>query len=219
MWNNFLAILFLLLCTLGGEGLKVPGFRLPSFHLSKPPAPNVFKSVGDFFKKKFSFQPPRIPTFGSNLGEMGPFHLPKLPSFAPFFNYTETIYKRQLKEDGLPADYFDAKAEKKPHFLSELWHEKTKNSKGLLIYVVPALINQMALLHSMSAFLFDRLAQYFQPMIVVFAGALTTPAGVSIARKSLFSSITLGALYMFKDTISAGSHWAPLGPPWDRLGA
>ena len=194
----------------------MPSFRFPSIHLPKPPAPNVFKSVGDFFKKKLSFQPPGIPTFGSNLDEMGPFRMPKLPSLLSFFNSTDAVYNRQPKEDGLPADYFQVQNHRKSNFLSELWHEKTKDSKGLLVYIIPTLINQMALLHSMSVFLFDRLAQYFQPMMVVLACALTSPIGVKFVQKGLFFSISLGALYMFKDTISAGSYWAPLGPPTEE---
>ena len=117
-------------------------------------------------------------------------------------------------EEGLPDEYFVSKFRRaKKNWLAELWLEKTKNSRGLLIYLVPALLNQIFLLQSMSIFLFDRVAQYFQPVVVIFAGALTNSEWTKFVRNNLLVSLQLGAVYMLKDTITAGSYWAPLGRP------
>ena len=97
--------------------------------------------------------------------------------------------------------------------LIELWSNKTRNSKGILIYLMPSLLNQLSLLYKMSIFLFDRLAQYLQPVIIALSLTLLNPKGVELIRKILYSSISLGGLFMLKDTISVGSKWAPLTKP------
>lgn len=97
--------------------------------------------------------------------------------------------------------------------LIELWSNKTRNSKGILIYLMPSLLNQLSLLYKMSIFLFDRFAQYLQPVIIALSLTLLNPKGVELIRKILYSSISLGGLFMLKDTISVGSRWAPLTKP------
>ena len=97
--------------------------------------------------------------------------------------------------------------------MTDIWNEKTKNSHGLLIYLMPAVLNQLSLLYTMASFLVDRSAQYLQPTMVVLACTLLRPQGVALIRSVLFGSALLGTIFMLKDTIRTGSYWAPLSSP------
>jgi hypothetical protein len=160
---------------------------------------------------KFSPIPPIPPSHHGPVGQSGR-GMPIKFSLFPFFGKNASRTLLADIDDYFRYDDF-ASTSKKTLSLGDVWANKTHNSKGLLIFLMPAVLNQLTLLSSMSSFLVDRLAQYLQPTMVLLACTLMQPAGVSFVRGLLFGSIALGAIFMVKDTILTGSLWTPLPRP------
>ena len=170
---------------------------------------NIFKSfdIRRFFRHKFIFNilPPKVP------GGLGEGYSP--PKKTPLIPIVTRNASSVVDTEDLPKEHFSSNTKKPTKTLNDLWIENTRNSKGLLVFLLPTIFNQIALLHTISIFLIDRLAQYLQPSIFLLACTLMHPNGIRFIRKVLWGSISLGAVFMFKDTIAAGANWAPLLSP------
>jgi len=153
--------------------------------------------------------PPGPPGLNGDADQSGNGNPTKFASLFPFFDKNASRALLADIDDYFRYDDFISST-KKSRSLSDLWAEKTQNSKGLLVFLMPAILNQLYLLSSMSSFLVDRLAQYLQPTMVFLACTLMQPVGVSFVRNLLFGSVALGALFMIKDTVCTGSLWTPL---------
>ena len=90
------------------------------------------------------------------------------------------------------------------------WESHTKGSKGLLIWLMPALLSQLSILRTVIPFFTERLSQYIQPMGIAMLVGLTPGKGIRALRNLLLSSAAIGAGFMFRDTFCAGSSWLPL---------
>ena len=90
------------------------------------------------------------------------------------------------------------------------WESHTKGSKGLLIWLMPALLSQLAILRTVIPFFTELLSQYIQPMGIAMLVGLTPGKGIRALRNLLLSSAAIGAGFMFRDTFCAGSSWLPL---------
>ena len=72
------------------------------------------------------------------------------------------------------------------------WARNTLGSKGLLIYLFPALYSQIAVLRTAVPFFLDRLSQYLQPIYMGLSFLLLQKRGASIIQATLWSSVLIG---------------------------
>ena len=99
----------------------------------------------------------------------------------------------------------------RPNFSLQTWWEThTKGSRGILIWLMPALLSQLMILRTVVPFFMDRLSQYLQPLTIAGLLALTPGKGIRTIQKILLTSAGIGTCFMFRDTYCAGSSWLPL---------
>lgn len=72
------------------------------------------------------------------------------------------------------------------------WERNTLGSKGLLIYLFPAVCSQLAVLRTAVPFFLDRLSQYLQPIYMGLSFLLLQKRGASIIQATLWSSVLIG---------------------------
>lgn len=94
--------------------------------------------------------------------------------------------------------------------LKSWWENHTKGSRGILIWLMPALLSQLAILRTVVPFFMDRLSQYMQPLAIAVLVALTPGKGLRAFQNILLVGAGLGTCLMFRDTYCAGSSWLPL---------
>ena len=94
--------------------------------------------------------------------------------------------------------------------LQRWWNVHTSGSRGLLVYLIPSLLNQLAVLQAAVPFCADRLSQYLQPIYMFTSLLLLRRSGPAVVQSVLWSSIACGLGFMLADTYNAGSTWLPL---------
>eukprot|EP01039_Chlorochromonas_danica_P011093 gene11093-12356_t len=99
--------------------------------------------------------------------------------------------------------------------LAKWWYQQSRDRKGLLIFLVPALVAQLQLLRATVPFFFDKFFTYCHPSIFLGIAALSTPQVVRAVRTGLWSCVGLGALGMVGDMLFASSAWTPWRPHTD----
>jgi hypothetical protein len=77
------------------------------------------------------------------------------------------------------------------------WEKKTAKRKGLLIWMVPAVLGQLIVLNRAVPFVIDRLSQYMQPIFIMTSLLLWQRNGPIAMQALLWSSIALGIGCMF----------------------
>ena len=95
------------------------------------------------------------------------------------------------------------------------WEGQTKGSRGILIWLLPALLSQLVILKSVVPLFTDRISQYLQPLAVFLFVALTPGKGMRLFQNIMLTSSAIGTCFMFRDTYCAGSSWLPLEPRED----
>jgi len=97
--------------------------------------------------------------------------------------------------------------------LLKWWEKKSIGRKGLLVWLMPALLSQLALLQTIIPFITDRLLQYVQPELVIVTTMLSRQVTLNVLKVAFSASIWTGLWYMLQDTYVAGSRWSPVGKP------
>lgn len=77
-------------------------------------------------------------------------------------------------------------------FIKRWWARNTAGSKGLLIYLFPALCAQLSILRTAVPFFLDRLSQYLQPIYMGLSFLLLQKRGSSMIQAVLWSSVLVG---------------------------
>ena len=77
--------------------------------------------------------------------------------------------------------------------LMKWWQRNTADSKGLLIYLLPAVCAQFTILRTAVPFFLDRLSQYLQPIYMGLSFLLLQKRGASIVQATLWTSVLIGA--------------------------
>ena len=72
------------------------------------------------------------------------------------------------------------------------WERNTAGSKGLLVYLFPAVCSQLAVLRTAVPFFLDRLSQYLQPIYIGLSFLLTQKSGAGIIQATLWTSVLIG---------------------------
>lgn len=72
------------------------------------------------------------------------------------------------------------------------WERNTAGSKGLLIYLFPAVCAQLSILRTAVPFFLDRLSQYLQPIYMGLSFLLMQNRGASIVQATLWTSVLIG---------------------------
>lgn len=72
------------------------------------------------------------------------------------------------------------------------WERNTLGSKGLLVYLFPAVCSQLAVLRTAVPFFLDRLSQYLQPIYMGLSFLLLQKRGAGIIQATLWSSVLIG---------------------------
>ena len=93
------------------------------------------------------------------------------------------------------------------------WERFTRGRRGLLVYLGPAVFSQLLLLQRIFSFLFSRLVQYLNPLLIGVSIAMQSPRTLQLLQTAIWSSVAIGTLYMLTDTLRCGVLWAPLAPP------
>lgn len=99
--------------------------------------------------------------------------------------------------------------------LAKWWYQQSRDRKGLLIFLVPALVAQLQLLRATVPFFFDKFFTFCHPSLFLGIAALSTPQVVRAVRTGLWSFVGLGALGMVGDMLFASSAWTPWRPRTD----
>jgi hypothetical protein len=76
--------------------------------------------------------------------------------------------------------------------IKKWWQRNTKDSKGLLIYLFPAVCAQLSILRTAVPFFLDRLSQYLQPIYMGLSFLLLQNRGASIIQATLWTSVLIG---------------------------
>lgn len=82
---------------------------------------------------------------------------------------------------------------KEASVLMKWWQRNTADSKGLLIYLLPAVCAQFTILRTAVPFFLDRLSQYLQPIYMGLSFLLLQKRGASIVQATLWTSVLIGA--------------------------
>ena len=90
------------------------------------------------------------------------------------------------------------------------WENQTKGSRGILVWLMPAILSQLMILRTVVPFFTDRLSQYMQPLSIATILALMPGKGLRLLQNICLASAGVGTFFMFRDTYSAGSSWLPL---------
>ena len=77
-------------------------------------------------------------------------------------------------------------------FIKRWWKRNTAGSKGLLIYLFPALCAQLSILRTAVPFFLDRLSQYLQPIYMGLSFLLLQKRGNSMIQAVLWTSVLVG---------------------------
>ena len=77
-------------------------------------------------------------------------------------------------------------------FIKRWWARNTAGSKGLLIYLFPALCAQLSILRTAVPFFLDRLSQYLQPIYIGLSFLLLQKRGNSMIQAVLWTSVLVG---------------------------
>lgn len=93
------------------------------------------------------------------------------------------------------------------------WESYSRNSTGVLVFVVPALVAQLALLQRIMPFVVSRLMQYLNPTALCISLLLRSPKGLALVQTGILGSALVGGLFMLRDTFLTGGLWTPLSPP------
>ena len=99
--------------------------------------------------------------------------------------------------------------------IEKWWEGQTKGSRGILIWLLPAVLSQLVILKSVVPLFTDRISQYLQPLAVFLFVALTPGKGLRLFQNIMLTSSAIGTCFMFRDTYCAGSSWLPLEPRED----
>ena len=94
--------------------------------------------------------------------------------------------------------------------LQRWWSVHTSGSRGLLVYLIPSLLNQLAVLQAAVPFCMDRMSQYLQPVYIFTSLLLLRRNGPALVQAVLWGSVACGLGFMLADTYNAGSSWLPL---------
>ena len=126
------------------------------------------------------------------------------PSFGPMsllrvFNGTLINSGKQQKEQ-----------QRQQLTLQTWWDSHTKGSRGILVWLMPAILSQLVILRTVVPFFTDRLSQYMQPLSIAILLALTPARGLRLLQNICLASAAVGTCFMFRDTYLAGSSWLPL---------
>lgn len=76
--------------------------------------------------------------------------------------------------------------------IQKWWQRNTKDSKGLLIYLFPAVCAQLSILRTAVPFFLDRLSQYLQPIYMGLSFLLLQNRGASVIQATLWTSVLIG---------------------------
>jgi hypothetical protein len=78
------------------------------------------------------------------------------------------------------------------NLLRAWWERNTSGSKGLLIYLFPAICSQIAILSTAVPFFLDRLSQYLQPIYIGLSFLMLQKRGPGIIQATLWTSVLIG---------------------------
>lgn len=81
--------------------------------------------------------------------------------------------------------------------IKKWWQRNTKDSKGLLIYLFPAVCAQLSILRTAVPFFLDRLSQYLQPIYMGLSFLLLQNRGASIIQATLWTSVLIGKILSY----------------------
>jgi len=149
-------------------------------------------------------QPPRRPGFG----------LPALPNWAggevPWSAFNSTVRAFKMSFGRQQQQQQQLQRQPQEFSMRSWWESHTKGSRGILIWLMPALLSQLAIMRTVVPFFTDRLSQYLQPMAIAMFVGLSPGKGLRMLQNVLLTSAGIGACFMFRDTYCAGSSWLPL---------